>query len=95
VYAESGCLFVRAAELDAADFIYRSEKPLRGLVKTLGDVVDDVLGAKSRVFQTVCLEGQKPNTSISVFILLINSRAFLVTVVAPSKRPVTLHYWGG
>lgn len=56
-------------------------------------MVDDVLGVKPRVFQTVYLERQKPNTSLSVFMPLINSRAFLVTVVAPSKRPVTLHYW--
>jgi hypothetical protein len=55
-------------------------------------VVDDVLGVKSRVFQTACLECQKPISFLSGFMPVIDSRALLVTVVAPSKRPVTLHY---
>lgn len=58
----------------------------------MGDMVDDLRDIKPRRFQTVYQECQKSYTSRGITTPSINLRAFLVMVVAPSKRPVTLRY---
>lgn len=92
LYAKARFCFGGASELDVADIVQRFEEPLCGLVETVGDVVDDFGGVKPGQLQTAYQECQKPYTYRHTAILLINSRATLVTIVAPSKRPATSRY---
>lgn len=92
LYAKSLLRFSRASELDVTGFIRGLEESFCGLIKTIGDVINNFGQVKPRCLQTLYQKRQKRYNSRDVVTPLINPRALLVTMVAPSKRPDTLNY---
>ena len=92
LYADTCFCFGGASKLNIADLVQGFEKPFCRFVEAVGDVVHNLEDIEPGRFQTVYWECQEPNMSPHIVIPSINLRALLVTVVAPSRRPVALRY---